>query len=500
MERGGQQNALPRHVQSSRVRSRVGSAILQTPCPGFPPTTLPVPIAAMLPWIPLVAGFLCAQGTSSPWKESAGSRGFERVTSVPERDYGALRIDGALLLRERDGERSVLDCLDGELPGELRELAADPGGLTFLAAENGLYVTSPEVRVVDRLELSDGAPPGSPTSVHVDARRRVWIATDRAFGCLDPSFYFGRTIEVPGTAPYRLRSEGDLLLVESADGVHAYSPDAGPPPTVDGLELDGAPLERDAALTIGFGDSIPLRATGTAQGEPVFRYRVDRHHVWLALEDGVDVEIEPGAHLLEVVAVDRDLRYSEPFPLRVVIDYPFYYRKRFVVGLASLVTAMLAGLFWRTSAAVAPARKRLRRTLVSTALVIVLALQVLAGLVPHGRGWPFIGYSMYTESLDVGHVSYNAVLIGLTADGSRLRIDPGALGVAADNRWQVLGPLIRGGAEVNRKALEKLNADRPTWPPIVRLQVWAERWLLTEDGPLPIAQLVLSDYRAEAAE
>ena len=457
------------------------------PVPGFRFQSL-----AMLLWFTLTVCAGGAQEEPAGFEEIAhvGSPALERA--VDERG-GRLEIQGDELVRLRGQERAVLGHADAEGPGELRDLASDPAGLTFVAGANGVYATSPEVRVLDRLALLDGAPPGSPTSVHVDAARRLWVATDEAFGCLDPSFYFGRTIEVPGPGPYRvLGGRDDGVVVVGAQRTWLYRPEVGTPPTITDLTLDGSALARDELLELDFGEELALTATGTATGGPVYRYRVDLHHVWLRLEDVVPGDIEPGSHTLDVATFDRDLRVSEPFRIRLRVDYPFYYQKTFVVGLAAGLAGLLFLAFWTLGSA--RGTKRLWRAVVSTVLVLTLALQVLAGAIPHARGWPFIGYSMYTESLDVGHIAYNAVLVGLDANGQHRTIDPGALGVAADNRWQVLGPLIRGGDEVNANAVAKYNGDRPTWTPIVRLQVWAKRWLRTENGDRPISQMILSDY------
>ena len=64
----------------------------------------------------------------------------------------------------------------------------------------------------------------------------------------------------------------------------------------------------------------------------------------------------------------------------------------------------------------------------------------------------------------------------------------------------MLGPLIRDGADINRAAIEKYNRERPTWVPIRRLQVWSERTRLTADGPVPVAQLILSDHAFAESE
>ena len=66
-----------------------------------------------------------------------------------------------------------------------------------------------------------------------------------------------------------------------------------------------------------------------------------------------------------------------------------------------------------------------------------------------------------------------------------------------DRVYRMIDDAISGQSgrqyQVNRAAIDTINARRPK-EPIRRLQVWAERTRLTEDGPVPVAQLILSDY------
>src|SRR5262245_45409325 len=85
-------------------------------------------------------------------------------------------VEGALF-RERGGARAPIGCSADSGSGRVLALAADPAGLTFVAAEGGLFVLGPFVDVLDPVEPEGDAPRGRPTAVHVDAERRVWFAT-----------------------------------------------------------------------------------------------------------------------------------------------------------------------------------------------------------------------------------------------------------------------------------------------------------------------------------
>src|SRR5262245_6112948 len=111
----------------------------------------------------------------------------ERVREV---DGAALVLQDGRLFRERGGARAEIGCTAAEGPGRVLDLASDPGGLVFVAAERGLFVLGPFVDVLDPVERLEGGPQGAPTSVFVDRRRRVWFATADEVGVLDPSFFW----------------------------------------------------------------------------------------------------------------------------------------------------------------------------------------------------------------------------------------------------------------------------------------------------------------------
>lgn len=437
----------------------------------------------------LACALASAGGADEAWEETDAT--FPPPTvRVREVTGSELSIREGRLYRRKHGEVREVRGLAADPPGELRALAADPAGLTFVAAEHGLFVLAPDVDVLDRVSLVEGAPRGPPTSVVVDERRRVWIASASGIGSVEPSHFWGRTLPFEAPGPYSIaEAPSGGLLVRAGARTLRYVPDRGPAPTIVSVTVDGRPVARGERVTATYGEPFELRASGTAAGGASFRYRIDGHHVWRELADGVAVRTpNPGAHRLEVVALDRDLNRSAPFAVALQVPYPWYYGKRFVV--AALLAAALATFAWFLLRGRAAGRLAPGRALLSTGLFLIVALQVLAGLVPHAKGWPFVGFSMYTGRFDEGDYVYDSELTAVAADGQARRVPPRWLGAIVDDPWQVLGAVIDGGEPAARAAAARY-AERVPGVRLRALQVRAERTKLTAAGPVRVAPLVL---------
>ncbi|MEM8710564.1 MAG: hypothetical protein AAGG01_06400 [Planctomycetota bacterium] len=411
-------------------------------------------------------------------------------------------VDGRAV-RVRGVETIELRCTEEEGTGIVRDLAADPAGLTFLAAERGLFVLGPRVDHLDPIWRRQGAPEGRPTSVHVDERRRVWLATEDAVGVLEPSFGWGRTLGSDDglhlAPPFRVVPAGDELRIEGSNGAWTYRPDEGPRPLVTSVEVNDAGIGADELVEASYGTSLKLAASGSAAGGATFRFRVDGHHVWRDVAtEGTLTSLNPGEHRIEVVAGVRDLYLSEPFPLRVRVAMPFYFGNAFILGAMTLAGGLIFALFLLLQRPGTPPWRRAVSGVLSTAVAIVFGLQILAGLIPHAKGWPFVGYSMYSKSFRPEHPVHRPLLIARHKDGEEREIPPWALGYAIDGRWQVLGPIVTGGPDVERDALERVR-KRVTGPDYAVLQVQSRRFRLTRNGPVPIAPLVLSHHEYAGA-
>jgi hypothetical protein len=422
-----------------------------------------------------------------------------RELEVAERPGSALRVDGDRLVRRRNGAESVLACTSPEGTGAIRDLALDPSGLVFVAAGRGLFVVSAEVDALDPVKLADGAPEGLPRSVFVDARRRLWIATEREIGVVDPSFGWGRAMSVedglPGGPPYRLVGDSDgSLLVETASGVFRYRPDQGPAPVVTRLEVDGKTFGPGDTVTGVYGKTFFVAAEGTAAGGATFRRRLDRHHIWRELGVEPIEDIHPGEHVLEVIAIDRDLRRSAPAAIPISFSLPPQYEKAFVLKIGALLVALVTAFFaWRARRS-GGGRAAWLRAPISAAIAIAIGVQILAGIVPHAKGWPFIGFSMYTNTYEENWVIYDGGVFGIEPGGTTRKLDYHGVVAFADDRWQVIGPIVDGGPGFSREWVERYNALHPE-EKIVGLQARADRRRLTPEGPVRIAPLVFSSWR-----
>jgi hypothetical protein len=437
------------------------------------------------------------QGSFEP-TQRAPDDGLRHVR-IEESPGSVLEASGSRLVRIRGGRVSTIGCTDPAGPGEIRDLALDPAGNTFVAAGRGIFLLGLDVDALDPVELGEGAPRGSPTSVFVDARRRVWIGTDRSFGAIDPSFFWGRTIgpadglSLPG--PYRVRGEEEgALLLETSQGLLRYRPDLEPAPRVTEVRLGGAPCEAGATYHMLLGDPPRLSAAGTANGGATFRWRLDGHHIWRDLEsEPLDPALAPGAHVLEVIALDRDLNRSAPCRVALSADVPLRYQARFLASVAGFAALLCLAIGVARSPRRADGRRAWPRGLVGGLIAAALLGQVAAGLFPHAKAWPFVGFSMYAETHAEGGITYDEGLVGLDARGNRRWIDEISLGNDSDNRWQVLGSILAGGAPVASGWLVRWNRIHPE-APLTGLQVTARRRRLTRDGPIPIAPLVFGSY------
>lgn len=435
----------------------------------------------------------------SAWSSAAELFPVRRELAVVERTGSELRAAGDRILRRGNGTEVALACTDPEGTGEIRDLALDPAGLVFVAAERGLFVVNAEVDFLDPVKLADGAPKGLPRSVFVDAQRRVWIATEEEIGVVDPSFGWGRTMSLadglPGGPPYRLGAEtGGTLLVETASGVFRYIPDHGPAPVVTRLEVDGKTLEAGETVTGVYGKTIFVAAEGRAAGGASFRWRLDRHHIWRELGVEPIEDIPPGAHTLEVIAIDRDLRRSAPATIPISFDLPPQYEKAFVLKLGVILVALVTALFaWRARRSGGGLEAWIRAP-ISAAIAIAIGVQILAGIVPHAKGWPFIGFSMYTNTYEENWIIYDGGVFGIEPGGTTRKLQYHGVVAFADDRWQVIGPIIDGGPGFSREWVERYNALHPE-EEIVGLQARADRRRLTPEGPVEIAPLVFSSWR-----
>lgn len=437
-----------------------------------------------------------------------GNAHFTRVLSssgppqslrVSESDDSIVEARDDRLFRIRRGQKTEIRSTSPAGTGTIRALVADPWGATFIAADNGIFLLSPDVDVSDALKLGEEAPPGRPLALHLDEKRRLWILTDRAFGCLSTVFFYGRTVaegdELRSSGPiYRDKVDGALILKTGAKRDFYYRPDSGLLPTVSITAINGHSYVPGSVMKVGYPGKVILSMYGTAAGGATFRYRIDDHHGWLPVAGSTAVirGLAPGRHKIRVIALDRDLNVSEPATVMTNIGWPIYYQSSFVLSAGFTIALLVSSIFFFPAWKRGGGRIAYARAAISTILILVVGLQIIAGLIPHARGWPFVGFSMYTNSHVHDEITGPLVLEGITPTGARRHIHATETGITA-YKLQVLPPLINGNERVRRAFVEAYNKQYGA-KAIVGFEVRRYRYRLTEDGPVKVAPIVMARF------
>jgi len=440
----------------------------------------------------------------------------ERVADAPARprDAGYRVEDGVLVRRDPATGRGVaLGCtLDGG-PGRVVDLAAHPAGTRFVAAERGLFVVDDSVDHLDPLDLRTPLPRGPPVGVHVDARARLWVATRDGFGCWDAALLHGRAFGPADglpAGPFRAllpQPDGSLVLrTDRAD--HRYRPDRGEGPRL-AARRGGSALGAAEVATGGDG-RLAFEAALDGRGGARLAWRPSHRFHWIPLEPAAAagdppaggarryelVLDEPGAHALELIAFDRDLRSSERIALRVRVPYPPRLDARWLalLVLAGAAAVTLAFLVRARRRGGGPARHA--RALLSSVALVAVALQVAAGLVPHGRSWPVVGFSMYTETYARGDATYKPTLYGTRPRGDRERIELFSAGYGLFEHKGALARLVHGTDAERQRYLDRLEEGFPGGG-LTGFVILDERRRLTRHGPIDVAPTVLCVYEGE---
>ncbi|MBX3463829.1 MAG: hypothetical protein KF830_11725 [Planctomycetes bacterium] len=404
-------------------------------------------------------------------------------------------VDGSLWLSGADGRRPV-GCTAADGSGAVHALARHAHGTVFVAATRGWFALDAEHAVLDRMELRDGVPPGSPRGVGVDRAGRLWLCTDEAFGVVDPRFGFGRTFGAADglpAAPFRgleLDAEGRVLLV-ARDGTFAYTPDQGPPPR----RSDGQ-VPR-VAVTASAAGEVELAVGVEGRGGVTLRQRRWHHHLLQAMPGQRLVGLRPGRHVVEVHAVDRDLRRAVVGIYDVRVPPPAAFDARVLPLLAGGGGLLLFLLAWWRPRPGLPARRRFALAMGNSALAMVCGLQLLAAWLGYGRSWPFVGFTMYTETWRQDDVLHKPRLVGLLADGTRVEGAAHEAGILQDGYWQMLAEVAHGDAAAHRALLQRWNAGRPAGlPRLAGFRLVDGRIRLSARGPVDVAPTVLVHHGA----
>jgi hypothetical protein len=177
------------------------------------------------------------------------------------------------------------------------------------------------------------------------------------------------------------------------------------------------------------------------------------------------------------------------------VPYPRAFQKRVLVP-SVLGAALLVLLgFLAHAIRAGGGREAVARAVVSAGLFVVVALQVAAGLVPHARGWPFVGFTMYTDRFDEGDLTWRLTVQGVLPDGRRVPLQ----------RWEteveraLCAPLIHGTDAERQAFLDRHNARRGAGP-LRGFAVLDERQRLTRHGPVRVAPVVMHVFPEDALD
>ena len=406
----------------------------------------------------------------------------EPALEVREPDGGRLLVRDAAVVRQRAGVETVLRCTREGGTGDVRAIVIDAVGTAFVAAANGVFMTRPEVDTLDPIEARDGVPRGAAVGLAIDAQRRLWVATTESFGCIDTVHFFGRTLDADDglplpAPPYTgLHAEPDgTLVLRAAAGELRHVPGVRRP------SLEATAPEPD----IADGEDLVLQLRSDAAGGASYRYRLlDRHQLLPVAGPPWTVRgLRPGCRGIAVTAYDRDLCASEPVTVPLSVRGAKHFDPRIGLAGAALVLVLAVAAFRR--------RRRWSRALLCAALLLLVLGQIAAGVLRTGRSWPFIGFSMYTETYRENDLIYKHGLYAIGADGGGFPFDPFHVGRHYDWIWQVLLPLLYGPhAHEHREQLAREVLAHWAHLPLCGFDVRHDRWRLTANGPQRVAAIV----------
>lgn len=376
-------------------------------------------------------------------------------------------------------------------------------GPRFFATPAGLAAAPAGGGEPDPLDLRDGAPRGRPLALRFDGEGRLWVLTARVLGVVDPGWLFGATVPATRPGPWTSWhwSGDDRVTLVGPRRRYTHLIDREPPPRFEVLAVQGHPFEEGKVYRCGRDGLARLRlriAAGEAGGARI-RWRPADRHLWRPLSprqgQAVVGPFRPGRRRLVLAIWSADLRRGRTLAIPLDVPPPPGYGRRELLGLLTggLVLVLVACL-------VAGRRRRapgpwLGRSLIRAGGLSLILLQVTAALFPHARGWPFVGFTMYTETYGEGALIYRPVIEGIFAGGIRRALHPTEGGISVPfTSYRAIVPLVHGGPEALAAFVARYRATHPPTPRLVGLRILQARTRLTADGPKPVASLVVARY------
>ncbi len=405
-------------------------------------------------------------------------------------------------MRVEGGRASELRSLPGREPGRAHALVRDAAGTVYVAAQGGLFMAADDCDVLDRVDFDGGTPPpGEPVGVAVADSERIWLLTSSALYAVETRQFLWSELDVELPAPpysaLTARADGRIEVAHSG-GAHVVALDALERPRLGEVRAVGRTPRADGAIALGFGESLEI-AFEPAEGVR-WMWRDATRFRWLPLE-GAPARIEfarPGRQSVRVIAFDRALRRSPPVAFEVDVAYPETLEAKTLALLLGMPALAVMGgavlLAWRR-------HRSLRATwksFLGAALFCMVALQLTAAAIPHSKGWPFIGFSMYTRLSFRDSLSYRHEFVGLAPSGSWRPLAPpgGAYGKYENER--ALQPFIHDADGRRARFLAEWNAAHPN-ARLLGIADICRRRRMTPDGPVDIPRQVMFVHPEEAA-
>ncbi len=276
-------------------------------------------------------------------------RVFERVYQQPAAEYSQrvrsilLRADGLIWfavgtvrsegrgrgvgrLRPGQSEADFYTEADGLPDNRVEHLYEDAQGQLWISTFQG--VARFDGANFALITTDDGLPHNRVRCAYQDRRGYMWFGTDNGAACSD-----GRAIQVVrdkalGPVFRFAEDEQGTIWMATRTGVACYRP-ASVPPRVRLASVEADQLYRaedeEAVATGQRPVSFEFASLGfrTNPRHMLYTHRLQGHEDWQPPGRPTRVsyrDLEPGAYLFEVKALDRDLNYSSPAQMRLRVE------------------------------------------------------------------------------------------------------------------------------------------------------------------------------------
>lgn len=434
--------------------------------------------------------------------ELAASAAHPEVLMLAETNgYKLIAEDGEIWRHSSDGRRTRIRCTAEEGSGIIHSLARDPSGATFVAAARGIFLIEDNLDLMAPIRILRDPPPGIPLWLYLDNRRRLWVLTDEAFACVSIALRTSRTMLRGSGLPdepwkgMRRTSDGEFVLLGSSnERSWRYRPDQGPDPTLQISEVNGRRYVSGSEITVSSHQDVRI-AVAASEGISCFVWP-GTHGRYSARATGKQAlirNLDPGQRRIPIVAVDQDMNQSEPIYLTINVELPEMYKPRRTVPIAIGAVTIVIGAFWLFG--LRRGKNVRRRYFVSAVLILLILPQVIAIFDPHVRGWPFIGFGMYTKVRERGDLAIATAIELICADGTTVVLGPlETLECFGCLSSQIRKPLLRNPTDVGAAVIAEYSRSAGH-DGVIAVRIKDYRYQLNQDSPERLPSLTRMYYQ-----